>query len=195
MFVFREQYTRSGKRAWQPSPVFLAGDSHGQRSLMGYSPWSHTVGRGWSSLACTHVRTQGPEWNGPAFGTLVPSCTPYQGLPWRLSGKEPACQGRRLLFNPWGRKIPGGGNGNPLQYSCLGNPMDCQAPLSVGSQRGGQDLVTGKQQPVINDLETVWDTRDERSSHDSTSVAWDTAQLFQYPCCSFTLLFRTQFFR
>ena len=25
---------------------------------------------------------------------------------------------------PGVRKIPGGGNGNPLQYSCLGNPMD-----------------------------------------------------------------------
>ena len=24
--------------------------------------------------------------------------------------------------NPWVGKIPGGGNGNPLQYSCLGNP-------------------------------------------------------------------------
>ena len=28
------------KRAWQPTPVFLPGKSHGQRSLMGYSPWS-----------------------------------------------------------------------------------------------------------------------------------------------------------
>ena len=26
-------------RAWQPTPVFLPGDSHGQRSLAGYSPW------------------------------------------------------------------------------------------------------------------------------------------------------------
>ena len=25
-------------------------------------------------------------------------------------------------FDPWVRKIPGEGNGNPLQYSCLGNP-------------------------------------------------------------------------
>ena len=25
---------------------------------------------------------------------------------------------------PWVRKIPGEGNGNPFQYSCLGNPMD-----------------------------------------------------------------------
>ena len=31
----------SGKRrrAWQPIPVFLPGPSHGQRSLVGYSPW------------------------------------------------------------------------------------------------------------------------------------------------------------
>ena len=24
---------------WQPTPVFLPGKSHGQRSLVGYSPW------------------------------------------------------------------------------------------------------------------------------------------------------------
>ena len=28
------------------------------------------------------------------------------GLPWWLSGKESACQCRRLRFNPWVRKIP-----------------------------------------------------------------------------------------
>ena len=27
------------RRAWQPVPVFLPGESHGQRSLVGYSPW------------------------------------------------------------------------------------------------------------------------------------------------------------
>ena len=27
------------KRAWQPTPAFLPGESHGQRSLAGYSPW------------------------------------------------------------------------------------------------------------------------------------------------------------
>ena len=27
--------------AWQPTPVLLPGESHGQRSLMGYSPWGH----------------------------------------------------------------------------------------------------------------------------------------------------------
>ena len=27
------------RRAWQPTLVFLPGESHGQRSLAGYSPW------------------------------------------------------------------------------------------------------------------------------------------------------------
>ena len=27
------------RRAWQPTPVFLPGKFHGQRSLAGYSPW------------------------------------------------------------------------------------------------------------------------------------------------------------
>ena len=29
------------RRAWQPTPVFLPGESHGQRKLAGYSPWGH----------------------------------------------------------------------------------------------------------------------------------------------------------
>ena len=28
-------------RVWQPSPVFLPGESRGQRSQVGYSPWGH----------------------------------------------------------------------------------------------------------------------------------------------------------
>ena len=34
-----------GKSPWrreqQPTPVFLPGECHGQRSLAGYSPWGH----------------------------------------------------------------------------------------------------------------------------------------------------------
>ena len=40
------------------------------------------------------------------------------GFPGGVSGKEPTCQCRRhkrLGFNPWVRKIPGGGHGSPLQ--------------------------------------------------------------------------------
>ena len=28
-----------GRRQWQPTPVFLSGESLGHRSLVGYSPW------------------------------------------------------------------------------------------------------------------------------------------------------------
>jgi len=31
----------SWRRAWQPTLVFLPGESHGQRSLVGYSPGGH----------------------------------------------------------------------------------------------------------------------------------------------------------
>ena len=29
------------RRPWQPTPVFLPGESYGQRSLAGYSPWGY----------------------------------------------------------------------------------------------------------------------------------------------------------
>ena len=29
------------RREWQHTPVFLPGESHRQRSLVGYSPWGH----------------------------------------------------------------------------------------------------------------------------------------------------------
>ena len=29
------------RRAWQPTPVLFPGKSHGQRSVVGYSPWGH----------------------------------------------------------------------------------------------------------------------------------------------------------
>ena len=32
--------SRNGwRRKWQPTPIFLPGEFHGQRSLVGYSPW------------------------------------------------------------------------------------------------------------------------------------------------------------
>ena len=43
------------RRAWQPIPVFLPEESHGQRSLVGYSPWGHRVGHDWSDIAQIHV--------------------------------------------------------------------------------------------------------------------------------------------
>ena len=46
------------------------------------------------------------------------------GLPRWHSGKESTCQCRRCKFDPWVGKIPVVGNGHPLQYSCMENPMN-----------------------------------------------------------------------
>ena len=56
------------------------------------------------------------------FGAVLPCRC---GFPGGASGKEPASQCRRRKrhrFNPWVGKMPWGGHGNPLQYSCLENP-------------------------------------------------------------------------
>jgi len=50
-----------------------------------------------------------------------------QGLPTCLSGNESASSAgdaRDAGLMPGSGRSPGGGNGNPPQYSCLGNPMD-----------------------------------------------------------------------
>ena len=51
-----------------------------------------------------------------------------QSEPWGLPGgsdsKESACSAEDLVSIPGSRRSPGVGNGYPLQYSCLENPMD-----------------------------------------------------------------------
>ena len=42
-------------RKWQPTPVFLSRESHGQRSLAGYSPWGYKDLDTTEVTACTHV--------------------------------------------------------------------------------------------------------------------------------------------
>ena len=64
------------RRKRQPTPVFLLGKSHGQRSLAGYSPWGYK------------------ELNTTEQLTLLGA-----------SSKEPACQCKRRGFDPWVRKI------------------------------------------------------------------------------------------
>ena len=44
------------RRAWQPTPVFLPGEFHGHRSLVGYSPW------GLKELDTTEWRTLTTFW-------------------------------------------------------------------------------------------------------------------------------------
>ena len=46
------------------------------------------------------------------------------GFPGGLDGKESACSARDLGSIPGLGRLPGGGRGNPLQYSGLEKPMD-----------------------------------------------------------------------
>ena len=73
-------------------------------------------------------------WSGspslPQWAMFCQSFPPWliqfglEGFPWWLSGKEPACQCRRLGSVPGLGRSPEGGNGNPLQDSCQENPSD-----------------------------------------------------------------------
>ena len=45
-------------------------------------------------------------------------------FPGGSDGKESACNARDLSLIPGSGRSPGEGNGNPLWYSCLENPMD-----------------------------------------------------------------------
>ena len=70
------------------------------------------------------------------------------GLPWWLSSKEFTCNARDSGSVPGLETSPGEGNDNPLQYSCLGNPMDrglWQATVHGVTKRVRHDWVTKQQ--------------------------------------------------
>ena len=46
------------------------------------------------------------------------------GFPGGASGKESSCNAGDTGLIPGSRRSPGEGHGDPLQYSCLENPMD-----------------------------------------------------------------------
>ena len=64
-------------------------------------------------------------------------------------GKESACNAWLLVSIPGSGRSPREGNDYPLQYSCLGNPMDREAWQAIvhGLQRVRHDWVT-KHEPV-----------------------------------------------
>ena len=93
-----------GWRQWQPTPVFLPGESHGQRSLADYSPWGCKELDMTERLIHTHTHTH---------TTLVVKHVTASAGDVRDAGSVPG-----LGISP------GGGQGNPPQYSCPEKPMD-----------------------------------------------------------------------
>ena len=71
------------RRKWQPTPAFLPVESHGQRSLAGYSPWDCRAGHDWSDWA----RMQRPGRTVLCRWFTSPLCCtlPLSGSPYPLS--------------------------------------------------------------------------------------------------------------
>ena len=69
---------------------------------------------------------------------LSPSL-PDKGFPGGSDGKEYACNAGDPGSIPASGRFPGEGNGYPLRYSCLENPMEPDALQSTGSQRVKHD--------------------------------------------------------
>ena len=65
-----------------------------------------------------------------------------EAYPYSSVGKESACSAGDSGSIPGSGRSPGEGNGNPLQYSCLENPMDRGAWWAMvhGVARVGHDL-------------------------------------------------------
>ena len=111
------------RKAWQPTLVFLPWESHGQRSLQGYSLWGRRVRH---DLATEHTISgegKGTPLQYPCLENSMSggACTPPQGCsPW---GSEVSDTTEWLHFH-FSLSCIGEGNGNPLQCSCLENPRD-----------------------------------------------------------------------
>ena len=81
---------------------------------------------GWERSACYAAKKQNKNYIN----------FPHLGFPGDSDSKEPACNAGDPGSIPGLGRCPGEGNGNPLQYSCLENPIDrgaCELQ-SMGSQ-------------------------------------------------------------
>ena len=66
------------------------------------------------------------------FGKKKVMVTKGEGLPCGSDDKASACNAGDPGLIPGSGRSPGKGNGNPLQYSCLKNFMDCRLRSLIG---------------------------------------------------------------
>ena len=58
------------RRAEQPTLVFLSGESHGERSIVGYSPWGHKASDMIQGTSHTHTHTRNTG-NSPQYSVMT----------------------------------------------------------------------------------------------------------------------------
>ena len=69
------------RREWLPTPVFLPGEFHGQRSLVGYSPWGHKeLDR--IAVTCMHTWCATSAWEFIISPHFSSSCQTMTDRSW-----------------------------------------------------------------------------------------------------------------
>ena len=113
------------RRKWHPTPVFLPGESHGQRSLAGCSLWGRKESDTTERLPFLFSLSCIGEGHGNPTPAFLPGESQGRGslVGSSLWGREELDTTERLPFH-FSLSCIAEGNGNPLQCSCLENPMD-----------------------------------------------------------------------
>ena len=100
------------------------------------------MNRNITSLCCTpgtnRVLYVSQLWNA-SFVVVFAYCNIVLGFPVSSPSKEFACNVGDLGSIPWLGRSPGGGHGNPLQYSCLENLHELRS-LEGYSPKGRKEL-------------------------------------------------------
>ena len=104
------------RRRWQPTPVFLPGEIPGMGEPGGLrSMGSHRVGHYWSDLAAVYSHI--PKRRDRFGGMISNICLHYVNYKLVTILIQASVIHTTAMAH-------GKGNGTPLQYSCLENPMD-----------------------------------------------------------------------
>ena len=102
------------RRKWHPTPVFLPGKSHGQRSLVGYSPWGYKESdtTEWLILTPSAAGCR-LSWEGCALSDMA-LCSWGQTL---MAGTNPPLKGTLSMST---RIHTGGGEGDSQRWALPG---------------------------------------------------------------------------
>ena len=131
----RLQYRRCRNTGSVPGSRRSSGGGRG--NPLQYSCWENPMDRGaWKATVCgiakhrTQLSNSTAQQHSLLTGTSLMFSTRFMyliGFPHGSEGKASACNAGDGGSIPGSGRSPGEGNGTPLQYSCLENPIDWEA--------------------------------------------------------------------
>ena len=171
--------------AWQPALLVLPRESHGQRSLAGYSKWAHRVGHNRRDLARTHR-----QWWSPPYTGWVPwasshySFTPIFGaipVPAHHFTSSPGLSSHLLWYKEGDRLTSGENTSFHSQTKekgqRCGNVAEAAGPFTLRKHLflGAHALLKGyRHLPCTNEPPDKWFLLQSKRNHrlHSTSIVW-----------------------